>query len=436
MQDTVTVEEVSAIERKISIGVSSDTVDKKMTEFFQGIKGEVQVPGFRKGKAPVSRMKQFFGQKARGSIAQMLISEFYSQAIRDYDFNPVGNPTIKEFQPGDEYPGKFGYDNSYTVDLVVETLPKVDPEGYKGLELNFPEHNLDEIVERKLLEYREQFAEHNQITDRGAQNGDSLVIDFTGKLKGESEPFSGGSAKDFSLEKLGTGNFIPGFEEQMIGMTLETPKTITVTFPEKYHAAHLAGKEAEFEVVIHSIVETKLAEIDDDLAMMVGYETVDELNEYIRGEAEKEANNLTKRILNNQIVQELIKKNEFEVPKSMVRFEHERLVKQMNNQNRQLPQEAVDALQHTARFNVQKAILIDSIYEKEEDIEVTPAELESMLETHAARNNTTKDELASMLYRTNQMDAFMGVLRTEKVIDFIIENAVAKTESEEKSGDK
>lgn len=424
MQDTIQVEDVNNVQRKISIQVSADSVDKKFTEFFEGIKKDVQIPGFRKGKAPVGRIKQHFGHKAKPSIAQMIISEYYTQAIREYDLNPVGNPTIKDFTPGqDEYPGSFSFDNSYNVELLVEILPKIDPVGYSEITLDFPETNLQEELDKKMLEYREQFAEHNQILDRGAKEGDSLIVDFVGKLKGEDEPFVGGSAEGFSIKSLGEGSLIPGFEEQLVGMQVGDEETIEVVFPENYSASHLADKESTFDVKLHSIVETKIADVDEDLAMMVGYDSVDEFKNHVKTETEKSIQMQERSALEMQIVDKLLEANDFEVPDSMVNFEVQRLVEQAKKRGQSLPPNIVDMIKPAAKKNVMKAILIDAIYNKEDGIEVTPAELDDMLEEHANKNNTTKDELVSMLYRSNQMDAFVGVLRSRKVIDHIIDNA-------------
>lgn len=430
MQDTVQVENIDSVQRKISIQVSADSVDRKFTEFFEGIKKDVQIPGFRKGKAPVGRIKQYFGHKARPSIAQMIISEYYTQAVREHDLNTVGNPTIKDYDPNsDQYPGNFSFDNSYDVELLVEILPKIDPVGYKELELEFPEYDLEEEIENKMLEYREQFAEHVQVLDRGAQQNDSVIVDFAGKLEDEDTPFAGGSAEGFSIKSLGSGDLIPGFEEQLVGMRTGEEKNISVSFPENYSATHLAGKDAKFDVKMQSIVEVKLAEVDDDLAMMVGCESLDELQTYVKSEVEKELQAKNRQSLESQITEKLLEANNFDVPNSMIDFEVQRLSGQIQKNGQKLAPNVIDIIKPAAERNVMKAMIMDAIYEKEDEVEVTPDELDNMLEEHAERNNTTKDELVSMLYRSNQMDAFMSVLKSKKVIDYIIE--LAKEHSEE-----
>lgn len=430
MEDTVKVEEVNSTEYKVMIQVAPENVDKKFNEFFENIKKEAQVPGFRKGKAPVSRLKQFFGKRARPSVSQMLISEYYGKALQDNDISPVGNPTLENIKSDSEYPGEFGFDNSYTVELSVEVLPKLDPTGYKDLDIELSQQNNKELFDAKMKEYQKQFAERSQITDRGAKLGDALVIDFVGSI--DDEPFEGGISKGFSVDSLGGGHFIPGFAEQIVGTKIGETADVNVTFPSEYRAKHLAGKDAKFEVIVQSIVETKLAEINEDLAMMVGYESVDELNEHVQNEADNERKLTERHMLDHQITTKLLEINKFDIPKSMV--EEEKINLLGNAKLEDIPDQAKEELQRISDYNVRRAILVDAIYEKEDDIEVTPDELNNMLDERAQRNNQTKDELVSSLYNSNQMDTFVGVLRLAKVFDFIIDNS--KKESEKSNEDE
>lgn len=432
--DVVNVEELSSTEYKISIQVPSKSVDEKFTEFFKSIKKETQVPGFRKGKAPIARLKQLYGQKSRPTIVQMLVGEYYSKALQENDITPIGNPKIDDLDPSDKYPGKFGFDNSYSVSLTVEVLPTIDPQGYNGMELDFPEHNVEELFEKKMAGYQEQFAEKSQITERGAELGDALVIDFAGYIDGDQ--FDGGSATGHSLDVLGKSHFIPGFEEQVVGVKAGESKEISIKFPEKYHAEHLAGKNVKFDVTVHSIVETKLAEVNEDLAMMVGYESIDELNTHVTKEVDDEQKVLNRSMLDQQIVTKLLEVNQFDVPKTMVEGEILRILQASNNKIENLPEQAKAELDKLATFNIRRAILMDAIYEKEEDIEVTPEELNKLLEGHAKTNNQSKDELVSNLYNSGQMDNFVGVLRVANVFDFIIDHSNNEDkESEEDNGD-
>ena len=298
--------------------------------------------------------------------------------------------------------------------------------------MDIPKRDLDVQVEQKITALREQFAERIQANDRPAQLGDSLVLDFKGFL--DDKLFDGGSASNFTMEKLGSANFIPGFEDQLVGMKVGETKTVDVTFPEKYGATHLAGKPAKFEVTLHSVVETKLAEVNTDLAMMAGHETVEALQQSVRDTVASETARQDRGKLEFQIIKELLKTNEFEVPNSMVEGEFKRIINQITGGGKQqLQKEVQESLRNTAKLNVQRALLFDAIYDKEQGLEVGPEELDALLEEHAKKSNKTKDELVSLLYNTNQMDNFMGVLKNNKVVDFIVKSANSK-ESEESDG--
>lgn len=420
MEENIKIEELSSVERKICIHVPQNEVDKKFDDFFTSIKKNAQMPGFRKGKAPVSFLKRYFSDKAKGTVSQLLLSEYFEKIIKDYNINPVSAP--KFTTTGKDYVGTFEGDNSYTVEMTVEILPKIEPIGYADVDLKFPKNDSNLVFEQKMLEYREQFAERSQITDRGAQVGDALIIDFKGFVDGVA--FQGGEASGHAINKLGSANLIPGFEDQMVGMKTGETKTITVTFPETYGAKHLASKEAKFDITLHSIVETKLAEVNDDLALMVGYQNTDELKKHVQDDANDHLNHLNKRFLEEQIVQKLLDINKFDVPLSMVDSEKKRILQHIGNNKVQ--QDMIDAM---ALRGVKRAIILDAIYEKEPSVEVTPDELDKMLEQHAKMYGKTKDEIVSMLYSTHQMDAFLGTLRAQRVVDFIINKAKEREEA-------
>lgn len=421
MDDIVRIEDSSNIEKKIIIYITPTTVNKKFDDFFNNIKKEAQIAGFRKGKVPVKILKKHFKEKAKNVISQMLISEYYQNALKKYNINPIGRPVIKTSNKNNKILGKFNEDNSYNAELTVEIIPSVDPVGYDNIELNLPESNETELYEKKLLEYRNNFAEREQITDGQAKLNDTLVIDFKGFI--DNEQFNGGSANGFTLDQLGSGTLIPGFEEQLVGMKPSETKKIEVVFPEQYNAAHLSNKKAEFEVTVHSIVRKTLANIDDDLAMMVGFETVDQLKKNIKEEVKKDIYKQQRQIEENIIIKKLLEENNFDVPKSLIQQEQDRIFKHNNISNPS--KEILEQANKVAIDNIRKTIIFEEIYNKEQ-IEITPDELNKYLEEQAKIYNKDKDEIVSMLHNTNQMDSFVGVLKNQKVIDFIIDKNTKK----------
>lgn len=429
MEDLVKIEDISSIKKKILIQVGSESVDKKFDDFFNSIKKEAQIPGFRKGRAPTNILKKYLKDKASGAVSQMLVSEHYQNAIKNHNINPVGNPVIlndqEEAEGSKNNVGVFKDDGSYEVEITVETMPEVEPVGYDDITINLPDYNFDDLFERRMLEHRNSFAEREQVMGRGAEDGDSVIIDFKGFVDGEQ--FEGGTSENFAIDSLCSGTLIPGFEDQIVGMKASESKRIKVSFPDDYGPKHLEGKEAEFDITLHSIVRKKLADIDDDLAMMVGFETADELKENVKKEVVDEIEKNKKQILEYTITNQILEKNDFDIPEILVLQEEAKILQQSNIKNPS--EQVIGEIKKNARDNIRKIILFEAIFEKEK-LEISPSELNDHLEEQAKIYGRSKDELVSMLHNTKSMDAFVGVLRVQKVVDFLSNLNTKKDEEE------
>jgi trigger factor len=267
----IKIEDLSSVKKKVFLSVEPDTVNEKLDEYFKVMKKQAVINGFRKGKIPAPVLRFKYMDEAKKIVSKSLITESYQLLLKDYEITPIGDPDI--LQEGDIY-GKFAKDNTFSAEMIVEILPKVDPIGYDNVNLNDIERlNLDEMYEKKLDELQEQFAEKTQISEP-IQLGDAAVVDFKGFLNGK--PFNGGEATGFSIDKLGSSGMVEGLEEQIVGMTAGEERRITVKFPEDYQFDVVAGKETEFEVKLHTAIRSKRAELNEDLAIMSGYSTVDE----------------------------------------------------------------------------------------------------------------------------------------------------------------
>ena len=259
------VTEVSAegLERKFNVKVPASELDKKLTAKLEEIKGQVHLKGFRKGKAPVSFLKKMYGKGMMGEIVQELITETSRKAFSDRDLQPASEPH-PHFKNELEEVVAGKADLEY--DVHAEILPEFEPADVsKGLELTKPVADIpDEDVTEALQNLADQ---QKTYTPRGktakAKDGDMVVIDFVGKLDGEE--FPGGKGEGHELV-LGSGSFIPGFEEQLVGVKTDEDKQVTVTFPEDYNAEDLAGKEAVFDVHVSEVKEPEDVAIDDALA--------------------------------------------------------------------------------------------------------------------------------------------------------------------------
>ena len=425
-QDKIVVEDISSVEKRVSFNISTETVQKKTEEFFQSIRKKAELPGFRKGKVPLPVLKQHFKSYSFGVVSQSLVSEFFPKLLKDYNISPVGPPKFDKSQ-SDKYVGKFNDDNSFSVSMSLEVLPKLNPIGYNGMVLEFAEVDTKKFCGSQMDSLQNQFAVREQIKDQPAMFGDSVVIDFKGFIGGEA--FNGGEANGFTIEALGNNTLVEGFEKQIIGMSPGEKKRIKVVFPEKYDAAHLAGKEAEFDVELFNIVRKKKSEVNNDLALMAGFSSVEDLNKDVQEKADKWQKNEVRRQAERIIAETLVKANDFDIPESLLKLEEDRLTKHFGERQVRFGGNEIKSM---AVKNVKRSILLDAIYEKEAETHVTPDELDKFLQEQAVSYGKTKDELVSILYNSGQMDIFMGTLKEAKVVDFIVNNR--KQESEVQNG--
>lgn len=419
------VTNISDVLCEISIQVPPEQVDEKINKMAEIMRPNIELPGFRKGNVSLSHIKSAFRNNILNSVSQAICGEYIQDAVKELNISPVGAPRIMDQEKwltdignGKKIIGKFSFDNSYSVVLYLDVLPKIDPTGYVGMDLVKPNINQDDIKNNKLLALRKQFSQRLPV-DRACCLGDCVVIDFVGKIDGVE--FEGGSASGHILNELGKAGFIGTFEEQLVGMKKGDEKNVEVVFPAQYRKAELSGKNAVFEVKMLNVIEVKLADVDSDLAMMAGFETVELLHEELDKQVVAEAESKVRNVLDRAIVEKLLQVNVFGAPAPLVEKEAGRIISGVGMKN--VPNEALDNIRRAAVFNIKRAMLFDAIYEKEKDIEITPDELDNLLQQHAQANGKTKDEIVSMLQNAGQMDNFVGILRVSKVLDFIISKA-------------
>ena len=414
----INIESINSLEKKVTITVPSFEVDKKFQEFFQNVQKDVELPGFRKGKVPLIVLRQCFEEKAKNSIAQTLVNEAYIKATSQFDFIPIGEPRSAKTQ-NQEYFGEFNTDNSYTITLTLDVMPKIDPQGYTGIDIKLPPFDESTALLEKLKQYTIDFATHEEVFDEPCQIGDSLVIDFVGYIN--DEKFEGGTGENYSIESLGASNFIPNFEDQIVGMKSGESKIIEVTFPNDYRAQNLAAKPAKFEVKVHSIVKNTPANLDDTLANMAGFETFAALKDEALNQIKIEYENAKNMIAEHQIVKYLVDVNELEVHNNLVSKEFNRLVQQVGYDK--VNNELIESLKINAINNVKAAFIVNSIYDKEKSLEISKDEFDQILRDYAIKLGKEASEVIDMLYKTNQLESFVSALKKNKVINFILSKA-------------
>ncbi|MEO1309734.1 MAG: trigger factor [Pseudomonadota bacterium] len=317
------------LSRSFTVKVPHDAIDARVVSKLEEIKGQVRLKGFRPGKAPVSFLKKMYGKGMFGEVVQDLVQELNDKALSDRNLQPAVQPKVDI--EGDVETIAGGGDLQY--DLHVEVLPEVEPVDVADIELTRPVAEVPaEDVENALKELAEgqrEFAERE--ADATAEDGDQLDIDFVGKIDGE--PFDGGTGEGIALI-IGSGQFIPGFEEQLAGVKVGDEKVVKVTFPEDYQAEHLAGKEAEFDVSVNKISAPKDVEIDDEMAKKLGVESLDKLKETLGERLGEQFKQMSRAHAKRALLDKLDETHSFDLPKSMVDQEFEQIWQQVESAER------------------------------------------------------------------------------------------------------
>ena len=322
MQTVETLNE--GLKRAYTVTITSKDIDARVEKEVKAMAPQVRMPGFRPGKVPANLVKKMHGEALQRDALNNSIQESIQKLIADQKLRPAMQPSV-ELDEGFE----FGKDAE--IKVTLEVLPEIAAPSIDGLKLErltIPISD-EQVAESAGRIAAQQGALEEHADDHVAQDGDTLVIDFVGKVDGEV--FEGGSAEDIRL-KIGAGQFIPGFEEQLTGVKKGEEKTIEVTFPEDYGAEHLAGKAATFDVTVKSILDGDKPKLDDEFAKSLGLEGLEQLNDLLKGQIEQEHNGLTRTHMKRKLLDQLAASHDFDVPPSMVEAEFEQIWAQLQHE--------------------------------------------------------------------------------------------------------
>jgi trigger factor len=422
--EEIKVEDQSSIGRKISIFVpTADTVEL-FDNYYKELGSKVVLKGFRKGTAPRYVLESQYGKHAKSEVSQELFQRTYQKALTDNNISPVSMPVLSDIDNDTKTIGKFDADG-FKVEVYVEVMPKVDAIGYQNMELDFPAPpDATKLVQAKVEELQVKYAERRQV-ERPAQNGDQVVVDFIGIIDGR--PVKELTENGFTIDKLGAGQTIPGFDEQIVGLKLNDEKEFSLTLPDNVGGG-FGGKTVPFSLVVQNVIEVKPEPVTDELAIMAGYNTLPELMAALETEAKTMADKVNRESLELQIVGKLAKLNNVELPESVVQQERNRILKELQNKGTQITQSIADNIEAASRYNLARYVLADAIFDKEPGLEIMPDDLDAALEKASKANGKEKSEFVSMLYNAKMMDPFINQLKTERVLNFIIAQAKPKQE--------
>ena len=418
------VEEISSIKKKVSIEISEDQVNKEVESFYKDLGKKAKIKGFRPGKVPRDILERYFKDYVKAEVIQKLIEETYPQALSETDLHPVSPPVID--------PGGFEDGKPFQYSAMIEVKPDIQLEEYTGLKIEGKKEEVkDEEVEERLKALQNLHANLKTISEaRPIQTGDYVIVDYEARLGGK--PLEGGKAIDFTVE-VGSGQFIPAFEEKLIGLKPEEEKEIEVSFPEDYGYQKWAGKTISFHVKIKEIKEKILPPLDDEFAKDLGdYSSFEELKVKLKGEIEKEKELALERQLKDQVVDQLLEINPFDVPESLVGEQAKAMVSdtklRLAAQGVALKKIGVseEKLQEDYKAMAQKQVRTFLILEKiagAEGIAVTDEEADDRLREMSERMHQ-KFDVVKRYYEKNGLlpEVKAGIIR-DKTLNFLLEKA-------------
>lgn len=440
MKYTQAVGEKSTV--KLTITFSEQEWQDSLNKSYLKVRGKYAVPGFRKGKVPKPVLENYYG---KGVLYEEALNILYSQHYPEIlekekdNFTAVGEPSldVEDLTEG----------NGVVLSAVVPVKPEVTIDAYTGLKIRKFEYNVsDADVDKEVNKLLDKAATPVEVTDRACKIGDTVNIDFSGSVDGEK--FQGGTAEGYDLE-LGSGSFIPGFEDGVAGMKLNENKDINVTFPEDYQADNLRGKEAVFNITLNKITGKQLPELTDEFVKShAGVDTVDEYKNKTRERLEKSAENKGRDETENSIVAEICKHAKAEIPDAMIESEIDRMVQDFSYRLMYQGLKLEDYLNYMklsmedfrSQFTAQAAprvlsqLVIDKII-KTENIKAEQSEIDAKIEEQAKSVEKTAEEYKKTI-DPRQVEYITNDIIITKLFDFLKANNEMYVEGEEKPAAK
>ena len=426
-QVVVKIEDLSPVKKKMSLEIPWSEVKGELDAAYQEIGKKAKLKGFRQGKIPRKILETYFKDQAENEASTNIVNKYYWQTLEDKGIIAISRPEVH--QEG------LKENADYAFSATFETEPEIEPKNYKGIELEKEKINVtDEDVRKRIDEIRQMFATMEEVTeDRPVIHGDYVVMDFAGSLNGES--YKELNAQDYFLE-IGSGKFVPGFEDQLVGIRKGESKDIKVTFPADYHESKFAGQEVVFNITVKGMREKRLPENDDSfIKNFERYNTFEDFKADVRKSLEEKAEQMSKVNLQNSITDQLIKENDFEVPESMV--ERQIFFMMTETQKRMMSagideNSAIDfslkmhdKYKDDAEKTVKAFLLLKKIGTKE-SLAVEDSDLDQYIQEMAAQNGHDYDSMKKMYEPEEKKDYLRIELIQKKVFDFIEQNANIK----------
>ena len=415
---------------KLTIEVPANDLEKALQSAYMKQKNKIAMPGFRKGKVPRQMIEKMYGAEIfYDDAANELIPKAYAEAYDECDLEIVSRPEINVVQI------EKGKAFIFTAD--VATKPEVTLGEYKGLEVDKVSTRVTQKeVDAKIQEEAEKNARTITVEDRAVQDGDEVILDFEGFVDGEA--FEGGKGENYPLT-IGSGSFIPGFEEQLVGAETEKEVEVKVTFPEEYHAEELKGKEAVFKCTVHEIKAKELPEIDDEFAAEVSeFDTLDEYKADVKAKIKEEKASEGKRKQEDQVVEQAIKNASYEIPEAMIDTQvmqmADEFAQRMQSQGLTMEQyfqftgmtaeKMMEELKPQAVKRIETRLVLEAVA-KAENIEISDEKLDEEIAKMAEAYKMEADKLKEFMGE-NEKKQMKEDMAVQEAVSFLVENAVEK----------
>ena len=435
-----TYEKVSGNKAKLTFTIPAEQFDEAMQKAYLKMRGRINVPGFRKGKAPRRMIETLYGEGVFYDDAfELIFPDAYEAAVKEYDLHPVDRPQIDLDEIG------AGKDLKFHLEVFVR--PDVKLGEYKGLTVEVDQQKLtDEMVDARISQDQDKASRTIDVEDRPVQEGDTVNLDYAGTVDGVA--FDGGTAEKQTL-KIGSHTFIPGFEEQMIGMNIGEEKDLPVKFPEEYHAEELKGKDAVFHVKVNGIQVTEKPELDDDFAADISeFDTFAEYKESIVRELTEQINRNNDIAAENALVEKAVENAEMDVPEAMIEDQADYMVREMSMRMSYQGLKMEDYMKYTgqtmeglkamykpeAEKRVRTELVIDAI-RKAENIEPGEKDIEKAIADQAKRSGMEVDTFKKDL-TDEQKDYLKDNAAIQMVLDLLKKDAKIEEKKAEEAEEK
>ncbi|KQZ54759.1 trigger factor [Rhizobium sp. Root149] len=415
------------LKREIKVVIPAKDMEQQMNERLADAKDKVRINGFRPGKVPVAHLKKMYGKSIMAELVNEIVRDRPSAILSERGEKSATQPSIKMTEDEAEAEKILSAEADLEFTLSYEIIPPIELQPTKGIKVT---REVVEVSEDEVNEQIEKIAESARSfekKDGAAENGDRVTMNYLGKVDGVA--FDGGAAEDADLV-LGSNRFIPGFEDQLVGVKAGDEKTITVTFPSEYPAANLAGKEATFDITVKEVAAPSAIELNDELASKLGVESLEKLKEIVRGQIEGQYGNVTRQKVKRQILDQLDEQYKFETPASLVDAEFENIWRQINTDLAQsgktfadedtTEEEAREEYRKLAERRVRLGLVLSELGEKA-GVEVTEEEMQRALYAQLQQFPGQQREILDYFRNTPGAAASLRApIFEEKVIDQLL----------------